>query len=92
MEIVYLSQLENVQILWPGDMKALADFVIRCNIEKDKIYHESTGAIQTSHPTVNGLAGRYANTANISCNEIRQKLNSYGLNLGAIVKRDSEAK
>jgi hypothetical protein len=36
-EIIYLSQLEEVQILWPGDVRTLVKFVIRCCDAKDKI-------------------------------------------------------
>ena len=29
-DTVYLSQLEGIQILWPGDVRALAEFILRC--------------------------------------------------------------
>jgi len=28
-ETVYLSQLDGLQILWPGDVRALAEFILR---------------------------------------------------------------
>jgi len=60
-ETVYLSQLEGVQILWPGDVRALAEFVLRCYDAKDRAVDSSQSTSRMeSRPTVHGLAGHFA--------------------------------
>jgi len=86
---VYLSQLKQVQILWPGDIYALAEFILCCREATDKIANaRNTGSVQTSRPTINGLAGYFANVTNIPTSQIKQQLKSYGFNLGANVDFD----
>jgi len=65
-ETVYLSQLEGLQILWPGDVRALAEFVLRCYDAKDRAVDSSQSASRMeSRPTVHGLAGHFAGIAGI---------------------------
>ena len=55
-EKVYLSQLEEIQILWPGDVRKLAEFVLRCCDARDVIANAKNESTQTSRPTIHGLA------------------------------------
>ncbi len=48
----------QIQILWPGDVRALAEFVLRCYDAKDRAVDSSQSASRMeSRPTVHGLAG-----------------------------------
>jgi hypothetical protein len=89
MEIVYLSQLEDVKILWPGDIHALAEFILRCRNVTDEIANaRNPGSQQTSRPTINGLVGHFANVTNVSLSQTKQQLQPHGFSLGATVDFD----
>ena len=88
-ETVYLSQLEGVQILWPGDVRALAEFVLRCYDAKDRAVDSSQSASRMeSRPTVHGLAGHFAGIAGIPEVRIERQLEEHGLSLDATVEFD----
>ena len=76
---LYLSQLKDVQILWPGDIYAFGEIVLRCYDARD---------IQKSRPTLNGLAGHYAAIADIPRTQIAAEFKKHGLDLGATVDFD----
>ena len=88
-EKVYLSQLEGIQILWPGDIRALAEFVLRCCDARDKIANTQNKGIQTSRPTVHGLAMHFAGITGVPGRQIEQQFKSLGLSLTATVEFDS---
>jgi len=88
-ETVYLSQLEEIQILWPGDVRALAEFVLRCYAAKDRAVDSSQSASRMeSRPTVHGLAGHFAGIAGIPEVRIERQLEEHGLSLDATVEFD----
>ncbi len=88
-ETVYLSQLDGLQILWPGDVRALAEFVLRCYDAKDRAVDSSQSASRMeSRPTVHGLAGHFAGIAGIPEVRIERQFEEHGLSLGATVEWD----
>ena len=86
---VYLSQLEGIQILWPGDVRALAEFVLRCCDARDKIANAQKKEIQKSRPTIHGLAMHFAGITGVPRQHIEQRFKSAGLSLAANVEFDS---
>ncbi len=88
-QTAYLSQLEGLQILWPGDVRALAEFVLRCYDAKDRAVDSSQSASRMeSRPTVHGLAGHFAGIAGIPEVRIERQFEEHGLSLGATVEWD----
>ncbi len=87
-ETVYLSQLEEVQILWPGDVLTLAEFVLRCCDAKDKAAYIKSKSIQKSRPTIHGMAGYFATITQIPILQIEHLFKSHGLNLASTVEFD----
>ena len=86
---VYLSELEDVKILWPGDFHALAEFTLQCHEAKDKIANaRNTGSVQKSRPSVHGVAMHFARITDLSGAQIKQQLKSDGFDLGATVDYD----
>lgn len=85
---VYLSQLEEVQILWPGDVRSLAEFVLRCCDARDKIANAKNNGIQTSRPTIHGLAMDLARITEVPGTQIEQQFKSHGFSLAATVEFD----
>jgi hypothetical protein len=87
-EKVYLSQLEEVQILWPGDVRTLAEFVLRCCDAEDKVANAKNKSVQKSRPTIHGMAAHFANITQIPVLQIEHQFKSHGLNLAATVEFD----
>ncbi len=87
-ETIYLSQLEKVQILWPGDVRALAEFILRCCDARDKIANAKNESIQKSRPTIHGLAMDLARITEVSGTQIEQQFKSHGFSLAATVAFD----
>ena len=87
-EKIYLSQLEKIQILWPGDVRSLAEFVLHCCDAKDKIANAKNESIQKSRPTIHGMAGYFANITQIPILQIEQQFKLHGFNLAATVEFD----
>jgi len=88
-ETVYLSQLEAIQILWPGDVRALAEFVLRCYDARDRAVDASQSALRMERrPTVHGLAGHFASIAGIPEVRIERQFEEHGFSLGATVEFD----
>jgi len=58
---VYLSQLEEVEILWPGDVRMLAEFVLRAHDARDQQASlHNPGTRTRSRTTLHGLAVQFA--------------------------------
>ena len=88
-ETVYLSQLEAVQILWPGDVRALAEFVLRSFEARDRIVSTgpSTSRVKSA-PTLHGLAGHFAWITGVPEVRIERQFEEHGLSLSATVEFD----
>ena len=92
-EIVYLSQIKNISILWDSDFYTLALFILRSFDATDReINEKNKGSIQKSRPTLHGLAGYFAMLTNVPSFIVEKKLKSLGFNIGAIVEFDSYTK
>ena len=87
-EIIYLSQLEELQILWPGDVRALAEFVLRCCDARDKIANVRNKGRQTSRPTIHSLAMVLERITEVPGTQIEQQFKSHGFSLAATVEFD----
>ena len=87
-EKVYLSQLEDVQILWPGDVRMLGEFVLRCYDAKDEIANAKNSGIQKSRPTIHGLALILDRIMEVPETQIEQIFKSHGISLAATVEYD----
>ena len=88
-ETVYLSQLEAVQILWPGDVRALAEFVLRSFEARDRIVSAGPSSSRVkSPPTLHGLAGHFAWITGIPEVRIERQFEEHGFSLGATVEFD----
>ena len=88
-ETVYLSQLEEIRVLWPGDVRALAEFVLRCYDAGDRMVTASQSASRMERrPTVHGLAGHFASIAGIPEVRIERQFEEHGLSLDAMVEFD----
>jgi hypothetical protein len=89
---VYLSQLEAIEILWVGDVRELAEFMLRaCDARDRELNSQNRGSKQRSRPTLHGLAGHFARLTNISVDRVEQAFQVHGLNLGATVEFDKPA-
>lgn len=88
-ETTRLRQLEQVQILWPGDVRALAEFVLRTYDAKDRIVNASpSGGLQISRPTLHGLAMYLAPITGMARSQIEDRLREHGLRLESTVEYD----
>ena len=89
IKTVYLSQLEDVQILWPGDFRTLSEFILHCHEATDKIANaRNTGSVQKSRPSIHGVAMHFSRISDLSGAQIEQQLKSDGFDLGATVEFD----
>jgi len=89
---VYLSQLEELAILWPGDVRTLAEFILRSYDAEDRESNErSRGTIQKSRPTLHGLASEFAMLTRIQQSRVEREFESHGFDLGATVEFDLTA-
>jgi hypothetical protein len=88
-ETVYLSQLEGLQILWPGDVRALAEFVLRSLAARDRLVHAGPSRSRMkSPPTLHGLAGHFAWITGIPEVRIERQFEEHGFSLSATVEFD----
>jgi len=88
-DTVYLSQLEAIQILWPGDVRALAEFVLRSFEARDRIVGAGPSSSRVkSPPTLHGLAGHFAWITGIPEVRIERQFEEHGFSLGATVEFD----
>lgn len=83
---VYLSQLEKISILWPGDIFAFAKFVLRSYDAIDReMSVESGRARGCTRPTLHGLASSFASVTRIPVSRVEEEFLNRGLVLSAIV-------
>lgn len=88
-EIVYLSQLKNISILWDGDLYALALFILRSFDATDREVNEKNNkSVQKTRPTLHGLAGDFAMLTKVPSFIVEKKLKSKGFDIGATVDFD----
>ena len=89
-KIIYLSQLDDVEVMWRGDMRALAEFLLRSHEARDReINAQSNRTKQRSRPTLHGLAAHFAMLTGISESRIEAELKVHEFNLGATIEFDS---
>ncbi len=89
---VYLSQLDAIEILWPGDVRVLVEFMLRaCDARVQELNSQNRGSRQRSRPTLHGLAGHFARLTHVSVDRVEQVFQAHGLNLGATVEFDEPA-
>ena len=87
--VVYLSQLSDIQILWKGDFRALAEFVLCSRDATDKIVNaQNRGYIQKSRPTLQMLAHYFSYMTEFTAPRIEWLLKERGFDLGATVDFD----
>jgi hypothetical protein len=86
---VCLSELKEIGILWPGDVHALADFILHAFDARDREANAVGGVIRKSRPTVRGLAGYYSQLTDTPSSRIERELQARGLDLGAVLDSDS---
>jgi hypothetical protein len=83
--LVRLHELASVSILFDGDFRLLAAFLLR---GFDSLNEGTNGR---SRPTMNGVAGAYARLfLQVRSEAITAKLREMGFDLGAIVEWDEE--
>ena len=88
-ETVYLSELEGLQILWPGDVRTLAEFILRSFEARDRIVSAGPSSSRVkSPPTLHGLAGHFAWITGIPEVQIERQFQEHGLSLSATVEFD----
>ena len=84
-----MSELEDVEILWPGDFYALSEFILRCHEAKDRIANaQNTGSVQKSRPSIHGIAMHFVRISDLSEAQIERQLKSDGFELGTTVEFD----
>ena len=88
-EGVYLYQLKEIAILWPGDFQVFAGFMLRSYDAKDLIYNKKNkGSVVKSRPTLKLLANHYSTILDISQIEVERKILKEGLGIGATIEFD----
>lgn len=86
---VYLSQLEELAILWTGDIRTLAEFILRSYDAGDRESNKrNRGTIQKSRPTLHGLARDFAMLTRIQLSRVEREFESRGFDLSATVEFD----
>ena len=89
---VYLSKLEKISILWPGDVYAFAQFILRSYDAIDReMSAESGRARGCTRPTLQGLASSFASVTRTPVSRARDEFLNRGLALSAIVAFDPES-
>lgn len=88
---VYLSQLKDLAVLFPGDLYRLAKFIIDCSEAADKI-NTVTNRSNVRHlrPTLNGLARDFEFLTKASRADIEKQLELLGVDLNSAVELDDE--
>ncbi len=89
-KIVYLSQLKEISILYPGDVYEVAELIIRLS---DAKYNESktlkSKVISLSRPTLYGLANRFERLADIPKSRVEEVFEAHGFDdLNVVVESD----
>ena len=91
-EKVYLAQLEELEILCPGDVRELAEYILRCCEARDKIANAKNSGRQTSRPTIHGLAMDLARITEVPGVQIEKQFIAHGFSLADTVEFDPASK
>ncbi|BDA76123.1 hypothetical protein CAL7716_102890 (plasmid) [Calothrix sp. PCC 7716] len=86
---VYLSQLKEIAVLFPGDIHRLAEFILDCSEAADRINdvtHKSN--IRHSRPTLHGLAKDFAALTQVNVSDVVKKLEVLGVDFNSAVEFD----
>ncbi|HIK46592.1 MAG TPA: hypothetical protein IGR64_17210 [Leptolyngbyaceae cyanobacterium M65_K2018_010] len=84
-----MSQLEEVEILWPGDVRMLAEFILRAHDARDeRVNLQNPGSRSISRTTLHGLAGQFAQLTWLPRERIEAIFLAHGFNLGSVVEFD----
>lgn len=87
--IVYLSQLKDIAVLFPGDIHRLAEFILDCSEAADRINdvtHQSN--IRHSRPTLHGLSKHFAALTQVHVSDVVNKLEVLGVDFNSAVEFD----
>lgn len=88
-ETVCLSQLADAEILWPGDVRALAESVLRHHDATDGIFKAIPhGSVCRFFSTLHGVAGYDERITGIAESQIKEWPKKHGLRPGATVEFD----
>jgi hypothetical protein len=86
---VYLSQLKDLAVLFPGDLYRLAEFIIDCSEAADKINSTTNRSnVRHSRPTLNGLARDFEILTKTPRLDIEKQLDLLGVDLNSAVELD----
>ena len=86
---VYLFQLEQFTILWPGDVHTLAKFILRSYDARDRDINAcSHGSVPKSRPTFHGLAADFAMLTKVPESRVEREFQTRGLDLEATIEFD----
>lgn len=86
---VYLSQLKEIAVLFPGDIYRLAEFILDCSEAADcinDITHQSN--IRHSRPTLHGLAKNFAALTQVHVSDVIKKLEVLRVDFNSAVEFD----
>jgi hypothetical protein len=88
---ISLTSLRDVAVLYPGDVHELARFVLKAGVARDREANaRNPSTVQSSRPTLHGLARQYSQVTDIKQIEVERALVEAGLDLGAVVEFDSD--
>lgn len=86
---VYLSQLKDIAVLFPGDIYRLAQFILDCSEAADRINditHQSN--IRHSRPTLHGLSKHFAELTQVRLSLVVKKLEVLAVDFNSAVEFD----
>ncbi|RUS93314.1 hypothetical protein DSM106972_096700 [Dulcicalothrix desertica PCC 7102] len=87
--IVYLSQLKDIAVLFPGDIHRLAEFILDCSEAADRINditHQSN--IRHSRPTLHGLSKHFAELTQVHVSLVVKKLEVLEVDFNSAIEFD----
>ena len=85
-EIIGVSSLKNIRVLYEGDIYDLACLLLKVNDAKDR------GTNNKSRHTINGLAKSYSMLADVDLNRVMAVMTRNDLPLGAVMEYDADAR
>ena len=87
--IVYLSQLKDIAVLFPGDLHQLAKFILDCSEAADRINEVTNESnVRHSRPTLHGLASDFATLTRTNYSDAIKKLEVLGVDLNSAIEFD----
>jgi len=84
-DMVPLRSLEGISILYEGDLRDLAQFILRAN----DVRSASEGC--KTRPTLHGLARTYGMILDVDPDSVERVIKAHGLYVGAVVEYDDQA-